>query len=78
MIPLDKKPGVRPIGIEEILHRVIEKCVMLTLKVDNERSLAGLQACAGQKGGIEAAMHAMKEIYSEDICEGLLMVDQCI
>ena len=31
--------------------------------------------CAGQKGGIVAAIHAMKEIYSEDKCQGLLMVD---
>ena len=48
---------------------------MLTLKVDIEGSVGGLQTCAGQKGGIEAAIHAMKEIYSEDKCEGLIMVD---
>ena len=31
--------------------------------------------CAGQKGGIEAAIHAIKEIYSEKKYEGLLMVE---
>ena len=64
-----------PTGIGEILHQIIRTCVMLTLKADIEESLNGLQTCAGQKGGIEAAIHAMKEIYSEDKCEGLLMVD---
>ena len=75
LIPLDKKPGVRPIGIGEILHRIIGKCIMLTLKVDIEGSVGGLPTCAGQKGGIEATIHATKEIYCEDKCEGLLMVD---
>ena len=75
MILHDKKPGARPTGIGEILHRIIGKCVILTLKVDIEGSVGRLQTCAGQKGGIEAAIHAMKEIYTEDKCEGLLMVD---
>ena len=43
LIPLDKKPAVRPIGIGEILHRIIGKCAMLTLKVDIEGSVDGLQ-----------------------------------
>ena len=44
-------------------------------RLDIEGSVGGLQTCAGQKGGIEAAIHAMKKIYSEVKYEGLLMVD---
>ena len=43
LIPLDKKPGVRPIRIGEVLHRIIGKCVMLTLKADIEGSVGRLQ-----------------------------------
>ena len=38
LIPLDKYPGVRPIGIK-VLRRIIGKCVMKTLKVDVEESV---------------------------------------
>ena len=36
LIPLDKNPGVRPIGIGEILRRIIGKCVTWSIKEDIE------------------------------------------
>ena len=75
LIPLDKNPGVRPIGIGEILRRIIGKCVTWSIKEDIESSAGGLQTCAGHKAGIEAAIHAIHDTYKEDECEGLLLVD---
>ena len=48
---------------------------MLTLKMDVGESVGCLQTCGGQEGGIEAAIHAMHEIYVREDCEGLLLVD---
>jgi len=33
------------------------------------------QLCAGQRGGCEAAIHAMREIYMNTNTEGVLLVD---
>ena len=75
LIPLDKRPGIRPIGVGEVLHRIIGKCVTLTLKIDIEESVGGLQMCGGQQAGVEAAIHAMHDIYKNDDCEAMLLVD---
>ena len=34
LIPLDKNPGLRPIGIGEVLRRIIGKAVSITLRKD--------------------------------------------
>jgi len=64
-----------PIGIGEVLHRIIGKCVMMILKLDVEECAGGLQSCGGQKAIIEAAIHTMHELYRTDQCEGMLLVD---
>ena len=46
-IPLDKQPGVRPIGIGEILRHVIGKLVMKLLKRDVLKVTGSLKLCAG-------------------------------
>ncbi|PFX26629.1 hypothetical protein AWC38_SpisGene8673 [Stylophora pistillata] len=60
LIPLDKGEGmVRPIGVGEVLRRVLAKCVMNVAKEDVAEASGSLQLCAGQKSGSEAAVHAM-------------------
>ena len=67
LIPLEKKPtGVRPIGIGEVLHRIIGKAVIAEIKPDLIESAGCLQLCAGQKLGCEAAAHAICEIFQEE------------
>ena len=75
LIPLNKDPGVRPIGIGEVLKRTIGKCVMKLLKPDILKGAGNLQVCAGQDGGSEAAIHAMKDMFDENGVDGVLLVD---
>ena len=75
LIPLNKNPGVRPIGIGEVFKRIIAKCVMKFLKPDIPRSAGSLQVCAGHDAGCEAAIHAIKDMFAEEDVDGVLLVD---
>ena len=67
LIPLDKQPSVRPIGIGEVLRRVIGKTILSQTSEDIKQSAGSLQLCAGQDGGVEAAIHAMHDMDTEAI-----------
>ena len=75
LIPSDKQPGVRPIGIGETLRRIIGKTIIATIKPKIMESAGSLQLCAGQKAGCEAAVHAMTMIFAEDQTDALMFVD---
>ena len=75
LIPLDKSPGLRPIGIGEVLRRIIAKSVTGILRNDLTNSAGGIQLCVGQDGGSEAAIHAMVDTHDDDNCQGLIQVD---
>ena len=72
LIPSDKGEdkwgniGVRPIGIGEILRRLVGKVVVENIQNDIIDAAGPLQTCAGLKAGIEASIHAMKSIFDED------------
>ena len=74
-IPLDKCPGVRPIGVGEVPRRIIAKAILRTIGKDVEDAAGPLQVCAGQDGGCEAAVHAMRSIFQDADTEGCLLVD---
>jgi len=75
LIALDKKPGCRPIGVGEVLRRIVGKAIMEVTKDDIKAAVGNLQVCAGQKAGGEAAVHAMRTIYSDPDCDAVLLVD---
>ena len=77
LIPLDKdgKGGVRPIGVGEVLRRIIGKAITATIKPDILSSAGSLQLCAGHQSGCEAAVHAMKDIFGEEDTDGVLLID---
>ena len=75
LIPLDKRPGVRPIGIGEVVRRIIGKAILNITSKAIEQAAGSLQLCAGQESGIEGAIHAMYQVYQRDDVHGVLLAD---
>ena len=59
LIPLDKNPGVRPIGVGEVLRRIVGKCIGWVLKEDIQLAAGPLQTATRLLSGAEAAIHSM-------------------
>ena len=75
LVTLDKQAGERPIGVGEVLRRIVAKAILAITKNDIENACGFLQKCSGMPAGIEAAVHAMQEIYEQDSTEGVLLID---
>jgi hypothetical protein len=63
LIPLDKDPGIRPIGIGEVPRRIIAKAILRVVRDDVKEAVGPLQTCAGFETGCEAAVHALNQIW---------------
>lgn len=75
LIPLDKRPGVRPIGVGEAVMRLMGKCIIEQLRPEIARVFGTDQLCAGVSGGIEAAIHAMVELFERPETECIFLAD---
>ena len=76
LIPLDKGNGeVRPIGVGEVIRRLIGKCVSKIGKQDVIDASGATQVCAGHKSGSEAAIHAMHDIFESNETDAALLVN---
>ncbi|XP_028416582.1 uncharacterized protein LOC114540659 [Dendronephthya gigantea] len=75
LIPLDKNPGIRPIGIGEVLRRIVGKAILSVIKPDIISSAGNLQLCAGQASRCEAAVHAIRDIFEAQSTDAVLLVD---
>ena len=75
LIPLDKNPGVRPIGVGEVLRRIVGRTILKC--VSNDLKLLGQsdQLCLGQKCGIEHAIHALRKVFDTPEAEAVLLID---
>ena len=59
----------------EVLRRIIRKVIGATLKDDIQEAAGPLQVATGLKGGSEAAIHAMRDIFEQDACDAVILVD---
>ena len=75
LISLDKNPGLRPIGVGEVLRRIAGKVIVSHLKEDVIQSVGSLQVRTGQDAGCELLIHAMRTIYEDQSAEAVLLVD---
>ena len=57
LVQLDKRPGVCPVGIGEVVRGVVGKVVMKVIKRDIQEAVGCIQLNAGQDAGCEAAVH---------------------
>ena len=75
LIPLDKSPGVRSIGVGEVLQRVIGKAILRVLKSDILNVTGYQQLCTGLESGCEIAVHAVVDLFEEDASHRLIQID---
>ena len=70
LIALDKRPGVRPMGIGETLRRALVKPVIRAAGDQAKTACGNLQLCAGLKTGIDGATHAVVQRRLERVRRG--------
>ena len=75
LIALDKQPGVRPIGVCEVARRIVANAILQVVGEDVEEACGFLQKCSGLPAGMEAAVHAMQQMFDDESVEGILLVD---
>ena len=81
LVPLNKgndkrgNPGVRPVGVGEVLRRIVGKVVIGVIKDEIQEAAGPLQSCAGLGSGIEASIRAVKRAWDDPKTEAVLLVD---
>ena len=65
LVPLDKKPGVRPVGIGGIFRRVLAKAVIMACGHQATSACGTSNLSVGLKAGIEGAAHTMHRAYRQ-------------
>jgi hypothetical protein len=65
-VGLDKQPGTRPLAIGEIWMRCVGKGLMHEAGDQAKLACGNVQLCAGLEAGIEASLHAVREVWEND------------
>ena len=67
LVALDKRPGVRPVGIGETLRQALDKLIMRAAGDQANKACGNLHLCAGHKACIERATHARRQMRLERV-----------
>ena len=72
--PLSKNPGIHPMGVGEVLRRVMGKVVISAFSEDITTASSDGQIC-GQSSGSDAAIHAMRRMFQHENSDALVLFD---
>ena len=75
LVTLDKCPGVRPIGIGEVMCRITGRIIVDCIRQDLTSLGGNMQLCLGQKSGIEHAIHSLRHSFDDPENEAILLID---
>ena len=74
-MPLYKSPGLRRIGVGEVLRRIAGKVVLSIVKDDITKAVGNLQLCCGQDTRWGATIHSMHNIFGKNKAKAVLLAD---
>ena len=74
LVPLNKNPGLRPIGVGEVLRRVMGKVVISAFSEDVTTASSDAQMC-GRSSDSEAVIHAMRRMFQHEDSDAAILVD---
>ena len=69
-----QNPGVRPIGIGEVLCRILDKVMVFVRETDVVKECGMEQLCSGLNGGIEGTVYGMNELFELKSSKGFGML----
>ena len=73
LILLDECPGVRPIGVGEVLRRIIGRTIVCCIQTDLKQPGGNQQLRMGHRCGIEHAIHSLRANFEEN--EAVLLIE---
>ena len=80
LIGMKKCPGVRPIGIGEMLRRMLCKVLLLVAGKEATQACGTDHLCGGLEAGIEGTMHHVRNVWDANLNEedswGVLLKDK--
>ena len=71
----DKCPGVRPIGIGELMRRITGRIIVNCIRQALTSLVVNMQLCLGQKCGKEHAMLSLRRSFVDPENEAILLID---
>ena len=75
LIPPDKDPGLKPIGVGEVLRKIAGKVKISVLKNYIINCTGSWQICVAREAGIEEAVHSLNSICNDENNDSVLLVN---